>query len=145
MNRPLTLNQLVAQGIEQLVGQQTNPLFGTVFAALRPTIKRELRRNLGPRAMPDLNAALKNARKQPHEQQAPLPKQTGFASRADALKVLDLPPAATNAEVKAAYREACIQYHPDKVMNLSPAFQKLADEQMKKLNAAYQFLKGGAK
>lgn len=45
---------------------------------------------------------------------------------------------ATNDEVKKAYRELAVKYHPDKVATLGEEFQKVAEEKFKAINGAYQ-------
>ena len=45
---------------------------------------------------------------------------------------------ATNDEVKKAFRELAIKYHPDKVVSLGEEFQKVAEEKFKAINSAYQ-------
>jgi DnaJ like chaperone protein len=47
---------------------------------------------------------------------------------------------ASATEIKKAYREACKQHHPDKVHHLGPEFQKIAEEKMQQINAAYKAL-----
>lgn len=39
-----------------------------------------------------------------------------------------------------AYRALSMQYHPDKVRHLGEEFQQVAEEKMKEINNAYQFL-----
>lgn len=51
----------------------------------------------------------------------------------DALSILGLAASADQEAIKAAYRKACIKYHPDK----NPA----GLEMMKAVNVAYQFLR----
>lgn len=58
------------------------------------------------------------------------------ASR-DHYKALDIESSATDAEVKAAYREMVKKYHPDKVAHLGKDFAKLADEKFKDIQKAY--------
>lgn len=53
-------------------------------------------------------------------------------SHRDALSILDLPKTATFADIKSAYRRACMIYHPDR----NPA----GLEMMKLINAAYAAL-----
>lgn len=52
-------------------------------------------------------------------------------------KVLGIPKTASTAEIKFAYRELISRNHPDKVAHLSPKLRKVAENEAKKLNAAY--------
>lgn len=45
-------------------------------------------------------------------------------------------------EVRRAYRSLAVQYHPDKVAHLGPKLQKVAHEEMQKINEAYAFFEG---
>ncbi len=56
------------------------------------------------------------------------------------LRTLDLGPGATWDEVRAAYRKAAAQHHPDRA---TPAGQAAATERMKAINAAYAALRKG--
>lgn len=56
-------------------------------------------------------------------------------------ETLGLMPGATFAQVKSAYRKLSMQYHPDKVTHLGEEFRSMAEEKMKDLNEAYQYLK----
>ena len=55
--------------------------------------------------------------------------------------ILGLAPGAGFADIKAAYRKLSMQYHPDKVGHLGEEFKKVAEEKMKEINNAYEFLK----
>ncbi|MFZ5765674.1 MAG: DnaJ domain-containing protein [Thermodesulfobacteriota bacterium] len=55
--------------------------------------------------------------------------------------VLGLTPDAAFDEIKKAYRQLSMKYHPDKVGHLGQEFQGVAEEKMKEINAAYQFFK----
>lgn len=44
------------------------------------------------------------------------------------------------AAIKAAWREACKQYHPDKHQNLPDRLKKAAEQEMKRINEAFQLL-----
>lgn len=66
-----------------------------------------------------------------------------FAPREDpdaAYKVLGLTRAATDDEVKKAYRRLAREYHPDVVVNkgMGEDFRKFADEKMRAINVAYE-------
>jgi DnaJ like chaperone protein len=55
--------------------------------------------------------------------------------------ILGLAPGSSFSEIKAAYRKLSMQYHPDKVSHLGEEFKKVAEEKMKEINNAYEFLK----
>lgn len=55
--------------------------------------------------------------------------------------ILGLTSDASFEEVKAAYRKLSQKCHPDKVNHLGEEFRNVAEERMKELNMAYQFLK----
>lgn len=56
-------------------------------------------------------------------------------------KILEIEKAATNDEVKKAYRRMAMKYHPDKVAHLGEDYKKAADEKFKKVNEAYEKIK----
>jgi DnaJ like chaperone protein len=56
-------------------------------------------------------------------------------------EILGLEPGASFSEVKTAYRKLSMKYHPDKVGHLGDEFKKVAEEKMKELNGAYDYLK----
>jgi DnaJ like chaperone protein len=58
-----------------------------------------------------------------------------------AYKILEIDPAVSNDEVKKAYRQMAMKYHPDKVSHLGEDFRKNADEKFKKVNEAYERIK----
>jgi hypothetical protein len=55
--------------------------------------------------------------------------------------LLGLPDQITPEDLTKRYRELVTQYHPDKVSGLGPKIQQVAEEEMKEINAAYEFLK----
>ncbi|HVN58781.1 MAG TPA: TerB family tellurite resistance protein [Bacteroidales bacterium] len=58
-----------------------------------------------------------------------------------AYKILEVDPSASNEEVKKAYRQMAMKYHPDKVSHLGEDFRRTADEKFKKVNEAYERIK----
>ncbi|MDO9153113.1 MAG: TerB family tellurite resistance protein [Paludibacter sp.] len=56
-------------------------------------------------------------------------------------KALEIEPAATDEEVKKAYRRMAMKYHPDKVNNLGEDVKKSATEKFRSINEAYETLK----
>ena len=53
---------------------------------------------------------------------------------------LGLEPGADKEAVKKAYRKLSMKYHPDKVGHLGKEFHGVAEEKMKEINAAYDYL-----
>lgn len=62
------------------------------------------------------------------------------SQRLQALGVLGLAGECTDQEIKLAYRQACLEYHPDRLGNLSAPIRRLAEEKLQQLNAAYRYL-----
>lgn len=58
-----------------------------------------------------------------------------------AYKILEIERAATNDDVKKAFRRMAMKYHPDKVSHLGDEYRKSADEKFKKVNEAYDKIK----
>ena len=65
----------------------------------------------------------------------------GVDQEARYYRALGLEPGADFEQVKSAYRNLSKQYHPDKVNHLGEEFKKVAEEKMKEINQAYQYLK----
>ena len=53
-------------------------------------------------------------------------------------EVLRVPRGASLKEVTAAYRELIAQNHPDKVAHMSERIRRVADEETRRINAAYE-------
>jgi DnaJ like chaperone protein len=58
-----------------------------------------------------------------------------------AYQILEIARTATNEEIKKAYREMAIKYHPDKVAHLGDDIKKSAEDRIKKVNEAYDKIK----
>jgi len=56
-------------------------------------------------------------------------------------RVLGLEPAATDEEVKKAYRQMAIKFHPDKVAQMGEEYQKGAKEKFQKIQDSYEAIK----
>jgi DnaJ like chaperone protein len=65
---------------------------------------------------------------------------SGHDQSAKHYATLGLEKGATPEEIKKAYRKLSMQYHPDKVRHLGDEFRKIAEEKMKEINAAYDYL-----
>ncbi|MBW6519977.1 MAG: DnaJ domain-containing protein [Desulfoarculaceae bacterium] len=71
-------------------------------------------------------------------------QQPGAAPRdssAHYYAVLGLEPGADMETIKKAYRTLSMKYHPDKVVHLGEEFRRVAEEKMKEINVAYEYLK----
>ena len=55
--------------------------------------------------------------------------------------VLGIEPDATEEEIKKAYRQMAIRYHPDKVIHMGEEYQKGAKEKFQKVQEAYENIK----
>lgn len=56
-------------------------------------------------------------------------------------KILGIEITATDEEIKKAYRQMAIRYHPDKVASLGEEYQKGAQEKFQKIQEAYENIK----
>ena len=56
-------------------------------------------------------------------------------------EILGVSEAAGTDEIKEAYRKRCTEYHPDKVAHLGIELQKVANEEFKKIQSAYEVVK----
>lgn len=61
-------------------------------------------------------------------------------SEADAREVLSVSATADFQTIKAAWRKACQQYHPDKHQGLPERLRRAAEVEMKRINEAYRLL-----
>ncbi len=80
-----------------------------------------------------------NDRKSSGEQRRP-PRTSRQSSEQSAWEVLGIESNASKDDIVAAYRKMAQMYHPDKVADLGPELQELADRRMKEINAAYAAL-----
>ena len=80
-------------------------------------------------------------RQQSRKQQGRGPSRPQGPTVESSLAVLGLPPHAPNEEIKKAYKQLMLKYHPDRVATLSATEQEAAHRRAQELNAAYQFIK----
>lgn len=61
----------------------------------------------------------------------------------DAYKTLECTPEMSDDEIKTVYRKKCLQFHPDKLASkgLPDEFMKYANQQVVKINEAYETIK----
>jgi DnaJ like chaperone protein len=61
----------------------------------------------------------------------------------EAYKVLGATPGMSDEEIKKIYRQKCIEFHPDKLVSkgLPPEFMEYANDQLAKINEAYEVIK----
>lgn len=76
-----------------------------------------------------------------HQQSGSSSAGGSYDSSAKHYATLGLTENATMEEIKKAYRKLSMQYHPDKVRHLGEEFQKIAEDKMKEINAAYDYFK----
>lgn len=86
---------------------------------------------------------LRSRRKPPHED-APnngqsQPSAEPVSDEISCARVLGLSGRVTFDDIKRHYRERVREYHPDKVAALGLKLRELAEDEMKKINAAYEF------
>lgn len=67
-------------------------------------------------------------------------RQQAASSDENYYHILGLEPGASADEIKKAYRNLSMQYHPDKAAHLGEEFRADAEEKMKEINMAYQHL-----
>ncbi|AXP80468.1 Chaperone protein DnaJ [Mariniflexile rhizosphaerae] len=63
-----------------------------------------------------------------------------YKSADSAYKILEIDKAATNDDIKKAYRNMAKKYHPDKVIHLGKEHQQGAEEKFRKVQEAYEQL-----
>ena len=59
----------------------------------------------------------------------------------DPYKILEIRRSASQEDIKRAYRQLAVKYHPDKVEHLGDEFKTLADKRFKIIQQAYQELR----
>jgi len=67
-------------------------------------------------------------------------KETGSGKINRCIDMLGLKPGASQEEVTQAYRDLANVWHPDRFGG-NPRLQKKAEEKIKELNAAYEYIK----
>jgi hypothetical protein len=88
-----------------------------------------------------------------HSKSSDSNQHSTFDDRLDELKsniakcyeILEVPQNATRSEIKAAFKKKMSSYHPDKVSGLGEKLRKVAEEESKLINVAYQTLKSKGK
>lgn len=80
------------------------------------------------------------------QQRGRAPRSSG-GTLADAYRTLGITPDASDAEVKAAWHKKTKEFHPDRLSGkgLSEAFIEFAEEEMKKVNLAYETIMNARK
>lgn len=68
------------------------------------------------------------------------PKRANVTERTKRLNLLGLKANATKEEIKAAYRRLAKEYHPDRLVGVSDAVKKMAEEKFKEVSEAYEYL-----
>lgn len=68
----------------------------------------------------------------------------GNGPRDDDMRLLGLKSGFSDEQLRVAFRTACRQFHPDRLVNVEPAVVKLAEEHFSKVRDAYERLRGMA-
>lgn len=131
-----------ADYLNQLAGvvQYNHPIAMTFLTALHMVAKADGRIHANEREI--LLQAERAFRLRPGTVDAMLGTSTAGAVD-DAYKVLEVSPNASMKEIKRAYRDKCVQLHPDKLASkgLPDEFMKFANEQLAQVNKAYDTIK----
>jgi len=77
-----------------------------------------------------------------HQQQTTTSTDPGSLTRTEAMTLLGLAPGATAAQIRTAYHQKVMQWHPDKLEGMAPELRRFATQQMQLINRAYELLKG---
>lgn len=64
-----------------------------------------------------------------------------YSDNASAYRILEVGADASDDEIKKAYRQMAVKFHPDKVAHLGDEFQSAAHEKFSKVNEAYESIK----
>jgi DnaJ-class molecular chaperone len=72
--------------------------------------------------------------------ETPPPKPTTSRPSDDPWEVLGVKPGASVEEIRAAYKRRCLEYHPDRVQHLGERLRAVAEDEMRRINAAYSTL-----
>ncbi len=67
-------------------------------------------------------------------------KETGYGKMERCFGILGLKPGASQEELTQAYRDLANVWHPDRFAG-NPRLQKKAEERIKEINAAYEYIK----
>ena len=67
-------------------------------------------------------------------------KKTGYGKMERCFGILGLKPGASQEELTQAYRDLANVWHPDRFVG-NPRLQKKAEERIKEINAAYEYIK----
>ena len=67
-------------------------------------------------------------------------KEKGPEKISRCIEILGLKPGASQEEVNQAYRDLANVWHPDRFVG-NPRLQKKAEEKIKEINAAYEYIK----
>lgn len=64
-----------------------------------------------------------------------------FKEEDSAYKVLEIEKSATNEDIKRAYRDMALKYHPDKLSHLGEEVRRSAEKKFQEVSAAYEHIK----
>jgi preprotein translocase subunit Sec63 len=61
----------------------------------------------------------------------------GIQSLEECFQILELKPDALPIDIRSAYKRKIMEYHPDKVGNLGAKIKQVAEDETRRINAAY--------
>ena len=77
----------------------------------------------------------------PEADVAPAPVEPQDPKSKTAYEILEISSQATWPEIKQAYQDRIRQYHPDRLADMAPELQEIAQQRSAEINAAYEKLK----
>jgi DnaJ like chaperone protein len=76
-----------------------------------------------------------------YERQRARTRDISTAKLSKAYQIMGVDPSATDEEIKRAYRQMAVKYHPDKVAHLGEDHQKVATQKFQKVQEAYETIR----
>lgn len=137
--KPIDQSLLYANAVAAGIVAVTTPVFYVVRRVQLQLAQRSQIRSLKEFAGADPDRLIQHA--QDGSADRPPAQDTGLADLPQDqswFSILEVAPSATMEDVKEAYKFKIKQNHPDRVHDMAPIFRQIAEDETKKLNAAYE-------